>query len=93
MEASEIAVKFKSGENKILHITPIANIRTELKLFNAVFYLERTPLKNVILDPSLLAKQKRSKGIPKYEYAGCVCHLIVVVNFVINLYWYCFRVD
>lgn len=72
MEASESVVKSKDIENKSLNITPIANIRAELKLFNAVFYLDRTPLKSLILNPIAYNEPTLPNRIPKFKYTGYV---------------------
>lgn len=73
MEASESAVKLKNGEATKMFITPIANIRTELKLFNAIFYLDRTPFKNLILDPDSYQEPNFPNRISKFTYSGYVC--------------------
>lgn len=72
MEASENVVKSKDIETQSLHMTPIANIRAELKLFNAVFYLDRTPLKSLILDPINYIEPTIPNRIPKFHYTGHV---------------------
>ncbi|XP_055322824.1 uncharacterized protein LOC129578378 isoform X2 [Sitodiplosis mosellana] len=71
MEASESVVKLKNGESKTMYITPIANIRTELKLFNAIFYLDRTPFKNLILDPESYQEPNIPNRVSsKFSYSG-----------------------
>lgn len=72
MEASENVVKSMDIETKSLSMTPIANIRAELKLFNAVFYLNRTPLKSLILDPISYEEPALPNRIPKFRYTGYV---------------------
>lgn len=73
METSQHVVKLKNSEGTSLCITPIANIRTELKLFNAIFYLNRTPmLKELILDPSSYEEPKIPNRIPEFQYTGYV---------------------
>lgn len=73
MEASESVVKLKNGEATNMFIMPIANIRTELKLFNAIFYLDRTPFKNLILDPDSYVEPNIPRRISKFTYSGYVC--------------------
>lgn len=72
MEASESVVKLQNGEATTFYITPIANIRTELKLFNAVFYLDRTPFKSLILDPDSYQEPRIQNQISKFQYSGYV---------------------
>lgn len=72
MESSEAVVKLKNGELSTLFITPIANIRTELKLFNAVFYLDRTTFKDLILNPDTYKKPNIPNRISKFRYSGYV---------------------
>lgn len=72
MEVSEEVVKSKDIETQSLYITPIANIRAELKLFNAVFYLNRTPLKSLILDPIKYNEPTIPNRISKFHYTGYV---------------------
>lgn len=74
MEASENVVQSKYMETQSLYITPIANIRAELKLFNAVFYLNRTPLKSLILDPINYKEPTIPNRIPKFRYTGYVSY-------------------
>lgn len=81
MESSENVVKLKNGEATTLYITPIANIRTELKLFNAVFYLDRTPLKDLILNPMSYKNPNITDRIPKFRYAGYVCSMQIIYSF------------
>lgn len=72
MEASDAVVKLKNGESSTLRITPIANIRTELKLFNAVLYLDRTTFKDLILNPDLYTEQSIPNQIKNFNYSGYV---------------------
>lgn len=74
MEVSENVVKSKDIEAQSLYMTPIANIRAELKLFNAVFYLNRTPLKSLILDPINYNEPTIPNRIPKFQYTGYVSY-------------------
>lgn len=79
MEASESVVKLKNGEATTLHIMPIANIRTELKLFNAVFYLDRTPLRKLVLEPSSYKESIIPNRIPDFTYTGYVSQSRLIV--------------
>lgn len=79
MEASETVVSSTITEAKTLIITPIANIRPELKLFNAVFYLNRTPLKSLILDPISYREPVIPNRIPKFQYTGYASISIVLI--------------
>lgn len=72
MEASECVVKSSNIEMMSFHLTPIANIRAELKLFNAVFYLNRTSLKSLILDPISYQEPTIPNRIPQFHYTGYV---------------------
>lgn len=72
MEASEMVVRPNVSETKSLKMTPIANIRAELKLFNAVFSLNRTPLKSLILDPTAYKEPAIPNRIPRFKYTGYV---------------------
>lgn len=76
MEVSDsvVSAKLKNYEATSLYITPIANIRTELKLFNAVFYLDRTPLKGLILDPSSYKEPTMYNRIQGFRSSGYVSH-------------------
>lgn len=74
MEVSDSVVKLKNGEATSLYITPIANIRTELKLFNAVFHLDRTPLKELVLNPSSYQEPKIFNRIQDFRCASYVSH-------------------
>lgn len=77
MEASESVVRLKNGESTTLCITPIANIRTELKLFNAVFHLDRTQFKNLILNPDSYQEPNIPNRIStKFSYSGYVSFYI-----------------
>ncbi|XP_031633386.1 uncharacterized ATP-dependent helicase C29A10.10c-like isoform X2 [Contarinia nasturtii] len=71
LEASEAVSKLKHGESTTIYIKPIANIRTELKLFNAIFYLNQTPFKNLILNPKLYKPPTIPNNITKeFSYSG-----------------------
>lgn len=72
MEASQASVKFRENEVKSIYITPIANIRTELKLFNAIFYLDRSPFKDLILKPSSYMEPSIPNQVPNLHYSGYV---------------------
>lgn len=82
MEASESVVKLKNGESTKMYITPIANIRTELKLFNSVFYLDRTPFKNLILDPDTYHEPDVPSRVPKFSYSGYVSFYCVITKLI-----------
>lgn len=72
MEASDSVVNLRNGEVTTLFITPIANIRTELKLFNAIFYLDRTTLKELVLNPSSYKDPNMSDIFSEIRYTGYV---------------------
>lgn len=72
METSESAARSKYSESQTLYVTPIANIRTELKLFNAIFHLNMSPLKNLILDPDSYNEPIIPNRISTFQYSGYV---------------------
>lgn len=72
MEASEHVVKSKYCETHKLYMTPIANIRTELKLFNSIFYLDMSPMKDLILDPNSYKEPNIQDRITNFQYSGYV---------------------
>lgn len=72
MEASEAVSNIKNGESTKIYITPIANIRTELKLFNAIFYMNQTPFKNLILNPNSYKEPEIPNRIQSFKYVGYV---------------------
>lgn len=80
MEASEKVVRSNVSEAKSLKITPIANIRAELKLFNAVFTLNRSPLKSLILDPISYREPTIPNRIPRFNYTGYVSICVPIYN-------------
>lgn len=75
MEASENVTQSDYAATN-LFITVIANIRTELKLFNAVFHLDMTPLKNLILNPVTYKEPHFPDKISTFHYSGYVCSII-----------------
>lgn len=75
MEASSSVVKLKNSDATTLFITPIANIRTELKLFNSIFYMERTKLRELMLNPSAYDESNIPNYIPNFTYTGYVSQL------------------
>lgn len=77
METSVNVIKMKSSEGASLFITPISNIRTELKLFNAVFYVDKTPLKKLILDPLSYRHPTISDHIRDFQYSGYVSNCFI----------------
>lgn len=77
METSVNVTKMKNSEGTSLFITPISNIRTELKLFNAVFYVDKTPLKDLILNPLSYRHPTISDHIRQFQYSGYVSNCFI----------------
>lgn len=53
-------------------ITPITNIRLEIKLFSSVLGLKESPLRNVILNPLIMAESAEPRTTGKFDYKGYV---------------------
>lgn len=53
-------------------VTPITNIRTELKLFSAVYTLKNSAMKQYILDPLAHAASQVPAQLPDFRYKNYV---------------------
>lgn len=63
-------------------ITPLTNIRLEIKLFSAVLNLKESPLRNVILNPSLMAECPEPRKAQKFDYKGYVCFYFYSIHYI-----------
>lgn len=63
-------------------ITPLTNIRLEIKLFSAVLNLKESPLRNVILNPSLMAEFPEPRKAQKFDYKGYVCFYFYSIHYI-----------
>lgn len=74
MEAAPTkANEYITGDTLNVTVSPISNIRTELKLFSAVYTLKSSAMKQYILNP--LAQEtlfQRPPKIPGWHYQGYV---------------------
>lgn len=73
MEAAPItANKTITFNTESVFVTSITNIRTELKLFSAVYNLKNSPMKQYILDPLAQKTFQKPSKFPNWKYAGRV---------------------
>lgn len=77
MEASETAVKFTNTQSTSFYATPITNIRSELKQFSAILYLEKTPFKDMIINPIKNPLTDPKVQIEGFKYTGYVWIFLV----------------
>lgn len=73
MEASPSDIsKLITRDARNCSIIPIANIRTDLKLFSAIFSLKKSPIKDYILDPLKNQYNEKITKSPNFHYNGFV---------------------
>lgn len=72
MEASQKVVPSMIEQATSIYVKPIANIRSELKQFSAIFYLQNTAYNDLILKPSTYKHPKVFNLIPHFQYSGYV---------------------
>lgn len=77
LEASETVVNFTSPQPTSFYATPIANIRSELKQFSAILYLEKTPFKDMIINPVKNPLPDPRVQIEGFIYTGYVWFFLV----------------
>lgn len=61
-----------TGDTLSVTVSPISNIRTELKLFSAVYTLKNSAMKQYILNPLAQETFQRPPKIPGWQYQGYV---------------------
>lgn len=63
-------------------VTPISNIRTELKLFSAVYSLRNSAMKQYILNPLGREAVEEPPKFPVWRYSGYVsaskCSILII---------------
>lgn len=75
MEASPNDIsKLITRDARNCSMITISNIRTELKLFSAVFSLKKSPIKDYILDPLKHQCIEKISKSPNFHYIGFVCY-------------------
>lgn len=73
MEAAPMtANKNITRDTHAVSVTPISNIRSDLKLFSAVYTLKNSAMKQYILNPLANIVPKNAPRGPKFVYKGYV---------------------
>lgn len=77
METSEYVLPPTIDNATKIIVTSIANIRTELKQFNAIYYLKKTAFEEAILSPASWKQPVVTNKIPIFTCESYVSNLIV----------------